>query len=87
MLFRSECDGNFWHDYPEKVHYDKRRNNELERKGWAVLRFTEDDLNHNLEKSMYLLYDTIDHYGGYEVANEPNEFQYVKRGRQLRLDF
>jgi very-short-patch-repair endonuclease len=82
-----ECDGNFWHDYPAKVHYDKRRNNELERKGWAVLRFTEDDLNHRLEKSTALIYDTIDHYGGYEVLNEPDTFQYVKRGKQLRWDF
>jgi very-short-patch-repair endonuclease len=82
-----ECDGNFWHDYPAKVHYDKRRNNELERKGWSVLRFTEDDLNHNLEKSTALIYDTIDHYGGYEVLHEPDNFRYVKRGKQLRLDF
>lgn len=82
-----ECDGNVWHDHPAKVHYDKRRNNELERKGWAVLRFTEEDINRDLEKTAYLLYDTIDRYGGYQVLNEPNTFHYVKRGTQLRLDF
>ncbi len=50
----------------------------LERKGWAVLRFTEDDLNHNLEKSTALIYDTIDHYGGYEVLNEPEQSCWFK---------
>lgn len=53
----------------------------------TVLRFTEDDLNHNLEKSAAIIYDTMDHYGGYKVLNEPNEFQYVKRGTQLKLGF
>ncbi|MCF8245840.1 MAG: endonuclease domain-containing protein [Saprospiraceae bacterium] len=82
-----ECDGNHWHDYPAIVHYDKHRNNELASKGWSVLRFTEDDIKRDMDKSVSLLYDTIDRCGGYEVLNEPDTFSYVKRVTQLRLDF
>lgn len=83
-----ECDGDFWHDEPNQVHYDKRRNNELESVGWSVLRFTEEDIKMRLDQSVSLIYDTINRCGGYEVLNEPNNsYTYIQRGGQLRLDF
>lgn len=82
-----ECDGDAWHDLPERVHYDKRRNNELESQGWSVLRFTQEEIERCMEKSVSLLYDTINKNGGYQVTNKPDKFRYVQRGSQLRLDF
>ncbi|MBK8567848.1 MAG: DUF559 domain-containing protein [Saprospiraceae bacterium] len=76
-----------WHDSPERVHYDKHRNNELESHGWSVLRFTQERIEREPEKAVSLLYDTINRNGGYQVLNEPDEFRYVQRGSQLRLDF
>lgn len=34
-----ECDGDTWHATPEQIPQDNERNNDLEKKGWAVLRF------------------------------------------------
>jgi len=82
-----ECDGDAWHDQPERVHYDKHRNNELESHGWSVLRFTQKDIERRMEKSVSLLYDTINKNGGFQVANESNTYRYVQKGGQLRLDF
>ncbi len=82
-----ECDGDAWHDSPERVHYDKHRNNELESHGWSVLRFTQERIEREPEKAVSLLYDTINRNGGFQVLNEPDEFRYVQRGSQLRLDF
>ena len=82
-----ECDGDTWHDQPERVHYDKQRNNDLESYGWSVLRFTQDDILHRMEKTASLLYDTINRNGGYQVVNDPGKYNYVNRGQQLRFDF
>ncbi len=82
-----ECDGDFWHDKPDRVHYDKNRNNELESHGWSVLRFTQERIEKEPEKVINILYDTINRYGGYEVVNEPDTYRYVQQGKQLRLDF
>lgn len=82
-----ECDGDTWHDLPDQVHYDKRRNNELESKGWSVLRFTSKDIRQNLSYCRDLLFQTINRNGGYEVVNEPNVYKYLQSGTQLRFDF
>lgn len=82
-----ECDGDAWHDTPDRVHYDKNRNNELESHGWSVLRFTQGDIEKKMEKTVSVLYDTINRNGGYQVVNEPARFKYVPKGNQLRLDF
>ena len=60
-----ECDGNRWHDRPQQVHHDKHRSNQLESKGWSVLRFTTDDIENRVEETMSLLYQTIEQNGGY----------------------
>ncbi len=82
-----ECDGDAWHDTPDRVHYDKNRNNELESHGWSVLRFTQEDIEKRMEKTVSLLYNTINRYGGYQVMERPGSFKYVPNSNQLRLDF
>jgi hypothetical protein len=54
---------------------------------WSVLRFTKERIEREPEKAVSLLYDTINRNGGFQVLNEPDEFRYVQRGSQLRLDF
>jgi hypothetical protein len=39
-----EADGREYHDRPEALYRDRRRQNELELAGWTVLRFTWDDI-------------------------------------------
>lgn len=45
-----ECDGNYWHHYPEGREIDRIRTNELMEKGYKVLRLWEHDIrNMNIE--------------------------------------
>jgi very-short-patch-repair endonuclease len=40
-----EADGEMWHNSPEKIARDKRRDMELSANGWTILRFTDKELN------------------------------------------
>ncbi len=64
-----ECDGDFYHTKIQDVKKDKKRNNELESKGWAVLRFTSDDINYSFKNSVSLVKETINYYGGIKQNN------------------
>ncbi len=44
-----ECDGDYYHKYPEGREIDKIRVKELKDGGYKVLRFWERDINNNLE--------------------------------------
>jgi len=39
-----EADGGIWHNNPEKIAKDKRRDSELASNGWVILRFTDKEL-------------------------------------------
>ncbi len=81
-----ECDGNAYHNEPEQVHYDKTRNNELERMGWSVLRYTTKHLTELKDDSMKNLYATIKQNGGYLTAAEPETPYFVSEKKaQLNL--
>lgn len=81
-----ECDGNAYHNEPEQVHYDKTRNNELERMGWSVLRYTTKHLTEQKEASLQNLYATINQNGGFLTAAEPETGNYIQQNTpQLNL--
>ena len=40
-----EADGEIWHNSPDKIARDKRRDMELAANGWTILRFTDKELN------------------------------------------
>jgi very-short-patch-repair endonuclease len=44
-----ECDGDYYHNYPESREVDKIRTKELKDKGYKVLRFWENQIHKNLE--------------------------------------
>jgi DNA mismatch endonuclease (patch repair protein) len=44
------ADGDYWHNYPSGRDKDKRITQELQNKGFKVLRFWERDINKNIEK-------------------------------------
>ena len=45
-----ECDGNYWHNYPNYNEIDLVRTKELKKAGYKVLRFWESDINNNFKK-------------------------------------
>ncbi len=70
-----ECDGDEFHSKIEDVKRDKKRNNLLESLGWAVLRFTTDDIRHNLREVITQTKATVNRYGGLQYADEPGVFR------------
>lgn len=61
-----ECDGDTYHLLPADVKNDKKRANKIESLGWHILRYTSDDINYNIDKSIKQVSETINRYGGIE---------------------
>jgi very-short-patch-repair endonuclease len=79
-----ECDGNTYHDEPQKVHEDKHRNNELESNTWAVLRYTTEKITYHMEETMQHIYKTINNCGGY-LDPATGQYQRIYDSSQLNL--
>ncbi len=74
-----ECDGDTYHMQPERVVYDKGRNNEITAvANWAVLRFTTQHLMHEMDHTILTIKRKIDKFGGLHYAAE-DTFRYVSR--------
>lgn len=82
-----ECDGDRFHSNIDDVKRDKQRNNILESLGWSVLRFTSDDICHNLRESIRQTKKTVNRYGGLQYADETTVFRRLpdERSKQLSL--
>lgn len=66
-----ECDGDGYHLSPDRIHYDKTRNDELTAHGWRVLRY---DTTHLLKEPDWVeknLLQTIKECGGYPSLVDP----------------
>ncbi len=70
-----ECNGDTFHNKPENIKKDKRRDNSLKSKGWNVFRYTSEDINYHLEDSISQVKETINYYGGFEDTFENEVFQ------------
>ena len=71
-----ETDGDYWHSHPEKKEEDTRRSNDLQTKGWHVMRFTSHQIRE--EMNTYCIDKTkkmIDRLGGLDVGKfKPKKF-------------
>jgi very-short-patch-repair endonuclease len=74
-----ECDGDEFHNRIEAVAYDKNRNNFLESKGWSVLRFTTKNITSELGKTVNIICDTVNNYGGVQDTTRLDEYRYVRQ--------
>lgn len=80
-----ECDGDAFHSRLPDVKRDKHRNNLLESLGWAVLRFTTEDLRQRLTEVIQQTKATINRYGGLQYASAPGVFQRLALGPEQQL--
>lgn len=81
-----ECDGDTYHTEKDDVKKDKQRSNALESQGWAVLRYTTDAINHDLDSCIQQVKETVKRYGGLQDATDPSTSHYLDDGQeQLRL--
>jgi len=54
-----ECDGEYWHKQPEAVAKDRKRDSELARYGWTVVRFSEKEIKDRMPDVQYSLSSII----------------------------
>lgn len=80
-----ECDGDSFHTKVDDVKRDKKRSNMLESLGWSVLRFTTDDICHNLKESITQTKKTINRYGGLQDINDPTVSHRFSDGEDKQL--
>ena len=57
IVFREEkviiqCDGDYWHDYPNGLDKDYEQDKILKSNGWQVIRFWEHEINNDIEKCL-----------------------------------
>ncbi len=55
-----ECDGNYWHKYPDGTEIDYIRTKELQEQGYKVLRLWESDIN---KMDIKIFIDILKNYG------------------------
>jgi very-short-patch-repair endonuclease len=80
-----ECDGDEYHLSVDAVKYDKIRNNDLTKLGWIVLRYHTDQIKKNMNNVIGEVKETINRYGGLELASNPNDFKYYSTDDQIQL--
>lgn len=81
-----ECNGDEYHHKRENdIIKDKSRNRILTSKGWAIMRYTRDEIVNTLKQCLDELIKTIDKYGGLQDKFDPNKYRYLSKGSQLRL--
>ena len=73
-----ECDGDTWHATPQQIPLDNARNNNLEKKGWAVLRFNGKQLTEDLGGCLRVIRETANRYGG--LVTPEGELRYYAQG-------
>jgi len=81
-----ECDGDAFHLDEADVKRDKKRNNLLESLGWAVLRFTTEEIQKNPGEVIQQVKKTANRYGGLQDVVDRTLFRYLDEGSpQLKL--
>ena len=81
-----ECNGDKHHyEKKEDIKKDQRRNRTLTKKGWAILRYTKDEIDNKLEYCIDELKETVDKYGGLQDKYDPTKYRFISESDQFRL--
>ena len=80
-----ECDGDMYHLSVDAVKYDKKRNNDLIKLGWIVLRYHTEQINYNIDNVISEVKETINRYGGLELVSGPQNLKYFPTDDQISL--
>ena len=80
-----ECDGDEYHLSVNAVKYDKKRNNDLTKLGWIVLRYHTEQIRQNIDNVVTEIKETINRNGGIKLISEPNNFKYYSMDDQIQL--
>jgi very-short-patch-repair endonuclease len=64
-----EADGEIWHNNPDKIAKDKRRDSELAASGWIIIRFTDKEINDHPQDCLNVLIKVIKRRTGMGEGN------------------
>jgi len=64
-----EADGEIWHNNPDKIAKDKRRDSELAANGWIIVRFTDKEINDHPQDCLNVLIKAIKKRTGMSEGN------------------
>jgi very-short-patch-repair endonuclease len=53
------CDGRYWHSFESAQRRDEKVNRQLSASGWIVLRFTEEEINNNVQQIVNLIVEFL----------------------------
>ena len=70
-----EADGEIWHNNPDKIAKDKRRDIELASNGWIILRFTDKELNDHPQDVLNVVMQAIRKKTGKAEAQNPDDIK------------
>ena len=62
-----EIDGEKYHTLPKALAKDRLRNNQLNSFGWQVLRFSGQEITHDIKDCLFIIKKTINNLGGLEA--------------------
>jgi len=80
-----ECDGDEYHLSVDAVKYDKKRNNDLTKLGWVVLRYHTEQIKENIDNIIGEVKETINRYGGLQQSTETNIYKIFPANDQIQL--
>ncbi len=82
-----EADGDTWHAQRHRIQGDNKRNNDLEKRGWHVLRFNGKEIREEKAKYLLQVQETINHLDGLKADSlVPRKFSTNENGvQQLSL--
>jgi len=80
-----ECDGDNYHLSVDAVKYDKKRNNDLTKLGWIVLRYHTEQIKQNINYVVKEVKETINRYGGLQFVSDSQNFKYFQTDDQINL--
>ncbi len=81
-----ECDGDTYHCKTPDVKRDKKRNNLHENRGWAVLRYTTEEIRQDLPGCMFQIKEAVNRYGDIEDPAAPGRFRVFGDQRRQQLE-
>jgi very-short-patch-repair endonuclease len=69
-----EADGEIWHNNPDKIAKDKRRDSELAVNGWIIVRFTDKELQDHPQDCLNVLINAIKKRTGQSTNSDGEKF-------------
>jgi very-short-patch-repair endonuclease len=80
-----ECDGEYWHRQPQAKAHDQKRDAEIARFGWTVVRYKEIDIKGNMDGIRNDLQSLVNKCWKRALSQQKQAFSGLQKGAQLQV--